>query len=687
MGKKTASSGVRAMLNRLRKDQGGNTIAIVAVSLVPLLAMVGGGVDASRAYMVKSRLQQACDAAALAGRKAVGEQTFGAGNPFEDSTAFTRSREFFFENFPDGYQGTTDTEFVVGTEDDGTSVMGTATTTVPTVIMGLLASRDDDTAAERKNAQKIQRRNATEAGEQGLFTKQSIDLSVTCNATLEVNNSDITMVLDTTGSMTSSVSDGNGGTTTRIAALRAAAISFHSILTGAAEGTNARIRYAMVPYVNTVNVGRLLYNENPFWITGGGVDKTWNYQSRRPIYVYQTTETRTTNPADESRSSLTGAQCFNSFSKNLTAGSWTPASSGYSSGQNATKTGDPGATYTFAYKSWNGSTSTPSLTSTTTKTCIRKVTRVGPVTVNNETYDGTIPGAVFLRWEHRQLAFPVNDYVNSIDTSNPAVKVPSNVLSDPITSRWAGCIEERTTSPSATFAYDGTSQRITPTAATDLDIDTAPSNAATKWKPYWPEVTYRRTTSSGANTSATVSEWGVKAETYCPKEAQLLQTMDTDTFAEYVNDLNANGFTYHDLGMLWGARLSSPTGIFADNVNAEPENGGFVTRHMIFMTDGQLVTSGAIYSAYGVENHDARVTGALYGSGRDARHNERFKALCTAVKAKGIRIWVVAFATELTTDMTNCASANSAFVSTNAAALNSTFVRIAESVADLRLSQ
>ena len=38
-------------------------------------------------------------------------------------------------------------------------------------------------------------------------------------------------------------------------------------------------------------------------------------------------------------------------------------------------------------------------------------------------------------------------------------------------------------------------------------------------------------------------------------------------FDDYVDRLHpANGNTYHDIGLIWGARLESPTGIFsADN--------------------------------------------------------------------------------------------------------------------------
>ena len=57
------------------------------------------------------------------------------------------------------------------------------------------------------------------------------------------------------------------------------------------------------------------------------------------------------------------------------------------------------------------------------------------------------------------------------------------------------------------------------------------------------------------------------------------------------------------------------------------------------------------------------------------------------MKAKGIRIWAIAFTTGLTTDLTYCASANSAFTASNASQLNAAFQEIAKQVGELRVMQ
>ena len=66
----------RGFMSALARDVRGNTLAIMAAALIPLAGLVGGGIDISRMYITKTRLQHACDAGALAGRKAMGGGTW-----------------------------------------------------------------------------------------------------------------------------------------------------------------------------------------------------------------------------------------------------------------------------------------------------------------------------------------------------------------------------------------------------------------------------------------------------------------------------------------------------------------------------------------------------------------------------------------------------------------------------------
>ena len=59
----------RLFMSALARDVRGNTLAMMAAALIPMSALAGSAVDVARLYVVKVRLQQACDAGALAGRK------------------------------------------------------------------------------------------------------------------------------------------------------------------------------------------------------------------------------------------------------------------------------------------------------------------------------------------------------------------------------------------------------------------------------------------------------------------------------------------------------------------------------------------------------------------------------------------------------------------------------------------
>src|SRR5688572_28786426 len=88
------------LLARVLRDCAGNTLMLVAASLLPLMAMVGGGVDMSRGYLSQSRLQQACDAGVLAARKRIGTEAAVTGR-IPDDAALVGQR-FFNLNFGEG---------------------------------------------------------------------------------------------------------------------------------------------------------------------------------------------------------------------------------------------------------------------------------------------------------------------------------------------------------------------------------------------------------------------------------------------------------------------------------------------------------------------------------------------------------------------------------------------------------
>lgn len=219
-------------LNELRKDQRGNTLAIMAAAFVPIAGMMGSGLDMSRAYMAKAKLQTACDAGALAARRYMSSGAI-------TQAAKTEGKKFFDFNFPAGTMKTQPVTFNIGASPTNASeVLITASTTVPTSVMKL-------------------------------FGKRSIAISTTCSADQDYVNNDIMLVLDVTGSMNCAAGTGTGCTyqateqaNSRLARLKAAAGNLYDALAGA---TGVRIRYGFMPYSMTVNPNSTL---NAAWLRG-----------------------------------------------------------------------------------------------------------------------------------------------------------------------------------------------------------------------------------------------------------------------------------------------------------------------------------------------------------------------------------------------------------------------------------
>lgn len=499
-------------LRRLARDERGNALILTGAAMIPLLAMVGSGIDVGRTYVAHSRLQQACDAASLAGRWAV---TAGS-----DSTKVSAEAVKYFNfNFPQGSFSTaafTPTVAITGSTTKTVTVA--ASTTIPMSVMKV-------------------------------FGYTTLPLSVNCAAQQDFVNTDIVLVLDTTGSMAAKAT--NGDTQTKIQALRSAVLALYDQLAPIQTQLSAagmRLRYSIVPYSSTVNVGKLLYAADPTYIRNPS-----NYQEY-------------------------SSYCT-SYSNNGNCNNWD--------------------------KNWH------------------------PV---SET--------------HSNIFY----YNGSLNTT------------------WAGCIEERKTNSSITA-----STTMIPADAWDLDLDTRPSNDDTRWPaydPYWAQ-----NPASG----------GSQHQVACPYGARRLTSWTRDDLNTYLNNLNPDGGTYHDIGMIWGGRMISSGGVFGDSPTTY--NGMPVNKFVIFMTDGLLDTGADIYSAYGMERYDKRVTaGAL--SSQDARHQQRFNLMCSRVKNAGASIWVVAFASTLDTNLTNCATnPGQASTSDNSDDLIEKFTQIGKAIGALRLTQ
>jgi len=220
-------------------DRRGNFAMIFALALVPALVAIGAAVDASRAYAVRQRLSRALDAAGLA----VGTQT---GLTTAQMQAMAQS--YFNANYPSSANAPTGT---VSVAQDGAKINLTVSTDMNTSFMGLVGI------------------NKVKVAQSSQITRMGKKLEVV-------------LVLDTTGSMSSS---------NKMKTMQSAAKDLINTVKGAAVNPGD-VKVSIVPFTVDVKVGTSYKNEN--WIkwvwttpkykddvcTGSGKNKTCRKEDR-----------------------------------------------------------------------------------------------------------------------------------------------------------------------------------------------------------------------------------------------------------------------------------------------------------------------------------------------------------------------------------------------------------------------
>jgi len=219
-----ATHHLNAVSKRFRGNRRANVGIIFALSVIPMVCVAGAAYDYSRALSVKSTLQTALDATALAVTK-------DAAN-VSASQLQTEAQTFFAPSFHSSFAGSVK---INATYDSTTStVTVTGKTNVPTTVMNLVKVTQMPVAA-------------------------------TASASWGLSSLQIALVLDNTGSMKDTDSAG----TSKISALKTAAHNFLSTMQSASTATN-NIRVAIVPFNTGVNVGTA--NVNASWLD-------WSYYS------------------------------------------------------------------------------------------------------------------------------------------------------------------------------------------------------------------------------------------------------------------------------------------------------------------------------------------------------------------------------------------------------------------------
>lgn len=743
MADKTNAKKRSRFLSRLLRDQRGNTIAIMAAAVIPVLGLVGGAVDMGRIYLVKTRLQAACDAGALMGRKVMGPSAWNA-------TANTRAREVFANNFDTNIYGSVGP--VYSYTESGGDVQGTATASVPVTLMrpvmlntearnyvDNIEATENRTVSPRERQQIYKQLDASTTG----VSRDKV-VTVNCNAEQRIPNTDVMFVLDVTGSMSGAAS--SSSSESRISGLKKATKCFYETLAKeniddvspadcgrtsdptSGVSSDVRLRFGFVPYSVNVNVGKLL----PL----NYIADSWTYQSREAQWSnatgyrytygtesgYSSTGAAPTNGGatswsdwDEEGSSVTiggvtYSNRFRSTQAECNAFSAPPTQTGTSTGgyvyqyQNPDPPVHPQASVTRYYNRVTTTGQTEYDYAYSGNRC-RLYSRTRTSSTQTNYFQTTVPvnwisNRQFEGWDYKPVTFDISALKNTASNAwNNSITLPiaSNGTNRTVT--WTGCIEERTTKR-VSAANPSSSWNPIPSDAYDMQIDLAPSGADTQWGPIFNDVVYRRYNNGNRTTAMVESNasgnWlnnGSASATnaYCSTAAKKYQTWTPTNFKNYVNTLTPDGNTYHDIGLLWGARLMSPDGIFAAE-NADPSGMG-IERHLVFMTDGETNMQLDDYSAYGINWWDRRQNDGSDPTKAwlDANLDARTQAICKAVRDKNISVWVIAFGDDIPaateTALQNCASSGKYYRPVSVAALVQNFNDIAAQISALRLTE
>lgn len=322
-------------LNRLRRDRRGNTLALMAAMLVPMMALAGSAVDVARLYVVKVRLQQACDAGVLAGRKAM----ISSPTNTYDANAQTQATSFFNNNFTSGWMTTNTVSFNAAATADN-QLAGTAQATVPMALMSI-------------------------------FGIAPSALTVSCTARYDTADTDVMFVLDTTGSMACPPSQPDScgqptvsytrpdGTTSyyvqpasgsRIAALQSAVMTFYDTVASTMD-SSSHIRYGFVTYTSTVNAGYAVTALSPSYMVSN-----WTYDTRTPV-AGPAGDVNNGGSSSTTTSGVSQTECNNQAGRSPATGYISGAATVYttswnSNGSKCTVTSQPVAmSWKYAYQS------------------------------------------------------------------------------------------------------------------------------------------------------------------------------------------------------------------------------------------------------------------------------------------------------------------------------------------------
>lgn len=167
------------------------------------------------------------------------------------------------------------------------------------------------------------------------------------------------------------------------------------------------------------------------------------------------------------------------------------------------------------------------------------------------------------------------------------------------------------------------------------------------------------------------------------------------TLKSKINAYTAQGSTAGQIGLEWGWFAVSPnfSSIFNGTATPAAYTAPDTKKVVILMTDGEFNTT----YCNGVLSSDTSVNVSSYDGHRincaatNGNGFEQAKAMCAAMKLKGITIYTVGFNISSSTDVTDmlnsCATSGVAYLPNSGTALKTAFKEIGQDISSLRISK
>lgn len=214
----------RNLCSRFANADGGAVAIIFGLLVFVFFGVAGAAMDIARGLSVRTSLQSELDAALIAGAARAKDASSG-------ETAQEVAEAYFAKTWQSKYGSTPATVSVANSEG---KLVGVANVSVPTAFMKL-------------------------------FNFDNVEISVDSEVSLEAQDVEVALVLDTTGSMAGS----------KLETLKTAAKNLLNTVYAPAE-SDKHVKVGIVPFAQYVNVG--MENRNKSWMSvpaDGSVQKEW----------------------------------------------------------------------------------------------------------------------------------------------------------------------------------------------------------------------------------------------------------------------------------------------------------------------------------------------------------------------------------------------------------------------------